>query len=87
VGSSDIEGRPLRLPVYSIDFVGDVVVDAVNDWSSLESGRSGEIPRVLADRGSGRRDWDGRGSAEGLTGRVNESVSSMSLGRLQQREA
>jgi hypothetical protein len=85
VGNSDIEGRPLRLPVYSIDFVGDVVVDVVNDCSSLESDRSGEIPRVVADRGSGRRECDGRGRAEGLTERANESVSSMTLERLQGR--
>ena len=43
------------------------------------------MPRVVADRGRGRRDWDGRGRAEGLTGRVKESVSSMTLGRVQRR--
>lgn len=79
MGNNDIDGRARKLPVYSIDFVGDVVFDVVNEWSSLESGRSGDIPRVVADRGSGRR--DGRGRAEGLTERVKDSVSSMIVRR------
>lgn len=78
VGNNDIEGLLRRVAVKEIDFVGEVVVVVLveNEWSSLDSGRSGDIPRLVADRGRGKRE-DSRGRAEGRVGRAKVRESSI----------
>lgn len=45
------------------------------DWPSLESDRSGDVVRLVADLGRGRR--EGRGIAEGLTELAMDTDSSI----------